>query len=667
MAGSFHDGFYGPNPISFYGVTGATELAGESNGTSSASTTGLVIVRNLSAVSNGQSTASSTGLTQYGPTEPSDYAVPAYGEQPYGGDLADRWTGISFGQSTATGALSVFTAIKPDGIPSEEAFGTPHAMLLVKPTGITSQEAVSAPVVRAFNNILPTGVATEEVVPAPSVQLLVKPGAIASQEAVPAPRLNFTISVEGINSAESVGTPTIQLYLLPTAIPSEEAVGVPERTDFTVYPADVPSEEAFGSATTKLYALAGSVPSGEAVGTPEVIGGIRLIEVRPTPIQSAEDVPAPRTRLYLGATSVPPAEAVGTPRVIRTVRPQSIPSQENVGTPAIQLRSRITPSGIASQAAVSSPTLIRFEAPADLVVPLSVPSAEAFGTPSVLQTFPAQEILPSAVPSAEAFGSASLVGPEDWWSAKFLYRRRLEVLASSTESLPVGHWVTFEIPAFTIEQGKMRTDLGDLEMVSPTASGWVRLPRQASVVGSVIEVKFLLTEPLQPAATGEYYLYYGSPLSTGAGRPAFVDNPWPVLVDASDAEIDYTRPTEHWDYGVSDHAGARAAFEFAGTAVRFLSDIGPEWGVAEVQIDEGLWQTIDLYRETEELGAEVFQAVGLDPVSHKIRVQVTGLKNAKSLSSAVKVVGFEYVAPYQATVHGEEVDLSSWSVMTVVG
>jgi hypothetical protein len=715
---------YGTSTATATGPNVAHPLAATANGASTA-TADIAILRAYEGPSLGQSTAtgelivhhtlggtadgrSTLSGPRYGPTEPPDYGVTDYGVMPYGGDLDDAWVATAFGKSTASADVSLFFAVKPDSIPSEEAVGVPHAMLLIKPAGIASPEVVPAPVVRAFNYIQPEGIPSEEAFGEPSAAQRISPSGIPSEEAVGTPRTAQIVYVDSITSEEAFGT-SIRTHLYITnprqtvegaaggahsfvsgfygqspvsfygvlegAIPveygmgisSEEAVGVPGAANFSIFPQGIASEEAFGSFTTRIFIRPIAVSSAESVSAPEVLGGLKFLLVIPSSIASAENVPAPRIRMYVGATSVPTSEAVGTPKIVQGVRPASIPSGEAVGTPAIQLRSQIRPGGIPSAEVVSSPTVIEFELPAGLVVPLAIPSAEAVGTPTLEQVVPAQQILPSSVPPEEAFGTVSFVVQEDWWSTKFLYRRRVEVLASSTEALPVGHGVDFEIPAFTIEQGKLRRDLGDLELIYPVDNGWVRLPRQASVVGDVIEVRFLLAGDLQPAATGEYYLYYGSPLSTGAGRPVFVDNPWPILVGASDERIDYTRPTEHWDYGVASHPGARAAFEFAGTSVRLLSDVGPAWGLAEVQLDQGPWQKVELYREEAEAAVEVFAAAGLDPEDHKIRVRMTGQKDPQASTNRVNVAGFEYVAPYQVTVHGEEVDLSSWSVMTVVG
>lgn len=102
--------------------------------------------------------------------------------------------------------------------------------------------------------------------------------------------------------------------------------------------------------------------------------------------------------------------AVGSPQEIdllsggAAVFPSGIPSAEAFGTPTVTRAGSVVvlPTGIPSAEAFGTATVTR-QGAAQIIVP-GIPSAEAFGNPTVT-TSSAASVFPSGIPSAEAFGS----------------------------------------------------------------------------------------------------------------------------------------------------------------------------------------------------------------------------------------------------------------------
>jgi hypothetical protein len=73
----------------------------------------------------------------------------------------------------------------------------------------------------------------------------------------------------------------------------------------------------------------------------------------------------------------------------------------------------------------------------------------------------------------------------------------------------------------------------------------------------------------------------------------------------------------------------------------WVSTLGPNMGIATVQVDNGPAQTIDLYAKTVQPAQVVWQTAGLAPgVQHKVTIKVTGTKNAASTGTEVDVDAF---------------------------
>lgn len=410
----------------------------------------------------------------------------------------------------------------------------------------------------------------------------------------------------GIASEEAFGTPLIFTVAASVGIPSEEAFGLPTVSHASV---GIPSGEVFGTPTIRLAVQPAGIPSAEAFGTTSVVQ-----VVRPSGIPSAEAFGTPQREGFVAAESLPSEEAFGVPTLQYVVQPTGIPSGEAVGTPSVNV---------------------------ELVFASSIDSAEDFGIPAFVEAV--------------------------WWNSRYPYRRNYTLTASSPEMLPVNHPIVVQMPAYSTEQGKVRSDLQDVEVLYLKSGVWFRLPREATVVGDSIFVRFLLAEEILAAGEANYYLYYGNRNATGMGRPGFVDNPWPVSVDGGSVLIDYTRPTEHWNSGASITHRATGTFEFSGTAARWISDLGPTAGVAEVQLDDNPWALVDLYSPAEQLAVPIYEWTELQSQKHKVRMRVSNTHNPKSSGDEVNVVRVDYVASYSFADGGEEVDESAWGALVLVG
>ncbi len=275
-------------------------------------------------------------------------------------------------------------AIVPSGIPSGEALGSltvqPGGVIVSAAGAIASQESVGTPEVKQTQRIEPVAIPSAESLGSLTILVggvTVDPSGIPTAESIGALQVNQTISAAGgIPTAESLGSPTIVVggvAIVPSGIPTAEALG-----SLTVQPGGV------------IVSAAGAIASQESVGTPEVK---QTQKIEPVAIPSAESLGS-LTILTGGvivsdAGAIASAESVGTPTVIPPPQTISaagaIPSAESIGAATIQV------GGVA-------------------IVPAGIPSAESFGTPTILGAGPIpQTIIPTGIPSAEAVGLLSVV------------------------------------------------------------------------------------------------------------------------------------------------------------------------------------------------------------------------------------------------------------------
>ena len=89
----------------------------------------------------------------------------------------------------------------------------------------------------------------------------------------------------------------------------------------------------------------------------------------------------------------------------------------------------------------------------------------------------------------------------------------------------------------------------------------------------------------------------------------------------------------------SNTAASTASLAFSGPRVTWVTSRGPNRGVARVLIDDQLQDTVDLYRSTEELRADI-DFTGLGGGAHTIRIEVTGTRNGSASDAVVDVDAF---------------------------
>ena len=150
---------------------------------------------------------------------------------------------------------------------------------------------------------------------------------------------------------------------------------------------------------------------------------------------------------------------------------------------------------------------------------------------------------------------------------------------------------------------------------------------------------------------------------TGGKNPAATDNA--VVVDAFDVVGAPSLPVEGarseeaassftagwtqgdatvaWSGGTaarSATAGARTAFTFTGTEVRWIGLRAPDTGIARIILDGSFHADVDTYSPTAVQGV-LFSATGLAAGRHVLTVEVTGTKNAAATNHLIFVDGFD--------------------------
>jgi hypothetical protein len=147
----------------------------------------------------------------------------------------------------------------------------------------------------------------------------------------------------------------------------------------------------------------------------------------------------------------------------------------------------------------------------------------------------------------------------------------------------------------------------------------------------------------------------------------------PTRFEDTDLTISYTpgSNSQAWFHGSRSRAwsektasfqrsaGARATFQFSGTAVTWVGFRAPWAGIADVYVDGVFASRIDLYLGAgrdpaaprcaqpppscvdEEVQAPVFTRSGLSPGNHTLMIEVTGQQNPMAIDNAVVVDGFE--------------------------
>lgn len=266
------------------------------------------------------------------------------------------------------------------------------------------------------------------------------------------------------------------------------------------------------------------------------------------------------------------------------------------------------------------------------------------------------------IPSGEAFGEVA-GAIADWWRDVYPYRRSVVISASTSQLLPLGHPVDIVLPlASTLDQGKLQEDFDDVTVVSPMST---QLGRMVWTEGDDLFMRFRLDADISAGETATYHVYYGNQASVT--QPAFVDDPWPIHVANDSSLISYTRPEEDWRDGETSTRGAKAVADLEASALRLLVDRRPTGGLAEVQLDDGPWEPVDLFAPVALPNVEVWSAEGLASGSHRVRYRSTGYANPSSQGTRVNLQAIEYRATIDVVVGVEEVSTSAWRVAGVGG
>jgi hypothetical protein len=262
---------------------------------------------------------------------------------------------------------------------------------------------------------------------------------------------------------------------------------------------------------------------------------------------------------------------------------------------------------------------------------------------------PVQELNISA--SLDQSNAVQIVRSQIWWNSAYSVRRNLEIVAPP-DGLPKYHPITAYISKDAYSQGKLQSDLKDLEvlyLVSTVPDVWLRLPRVIDNVSNYYRIRFLLQSELdEDEASNDYFIYYSNPFRDtvySLGSPYVYTSSeldWPLEVVYSNSLISYTKPGEHWSAGQSSISDAKASFQFYGPQVRVVMDKGPAFGIIEIQIDSEPWQKIDLYNQTLLESSIVFSTSQLSDGLHQIRIKVLGQKNPASSSTNVKLKSIQF-------------------------
>ena len=93
-------------------------------------------------------------------------------------------------------------------------------------------------------------------------------------------------------------------------------------------------------------------------------------------------------------------------------------------------------------------------------------------------------------------------------------------------------------------------------------------------------------------------------------------------------------------YAYSYAPGAAVNIAFTGTAISWVAPKGTIYGIAEVSVDGGAVETVDLYANRYAANQTVWSQSGLPAGLHTVRILVTGTKNASATGSNI---GFDAI------------------------
>jgi len=234
-----------------------------------------------------------------------------------------------------------------------------------------------------------------------------------------------------------------------------------------------------------------------------------------------------------------------------------------------------------------------------------------------------------------------------WWDSNWSYRRYLTITAPAS-GLEVRHPITVNVSKDPIGRNKMRSDFQDiqvLQLLQSTPEKWRLVPKDITAFETTVRVRFNLAIALSAngVSDGEYFIYYGN--SDLVGDPvvgSYTYQPYPIAIDTDSSAVTYTRPGRDWEDGVASNYGAKATVEFIGEDIQIYSTKGADWGIAEVQLDDGSWTQVDLFASATATGQVVYTTSGLSEAKHTLRIRTTGQKHPSSSDNKINFEKFTY-------------------------
>lgn len=249
-----------------------------------------------------------------------------------------------------------------------------------------------------------------------------------------------------------------------------------------------------------------------------------------------------------------------------------------------------------------------------------------------------------------------------WWNTSYLFRRRIQT--TTLDSVPAAHPVSINLSTQLSSMGKVRNDYADIVAVYYDGTNSYPLPTMASLNSGNIQVDFDLYAalPSNQTNTGQYYVYYGNQfLSNVPTLASYTSNPWPLSVSANELGITYTSPGEDWENGVTTKHNARAAFAFSGVGAELVADIGPNYGIVNIQLDNGPWKETTLFSPRAQTNQVIYSVTSLAPMDHIIRVVNLKKKTPGSSGTKVNIVQFNYMKYVGTQDLGEDIVPLDWS------
>lgn len=270
---------------------------------------------------------------------------------------------------------------------------------------------------------------------------------------------------------------------------------------------------------------------------------------------------------------------------------------------------------------------------------------------------------------------ASAVRQNVWWNHYWPYRRRIKIEAPPV-GLEKGHPIVVYVPRVIATQGKVRSDLADVEvvyLVSNLPERWKVIPSTVEAMETAYRVRFDLVEPIHDPATpnsdplvseGDYFIYYGNKdLRQPPLVAAYAYDDYPIESAWNEGGFTFTNIETDWNDNVSTVLGARANFTFYGDQIKLYATTGKRWGRALVtitntsseqstikgtsQIDQATpsdyfsyvidLQTADV--DTEEL---VLTVTGLPDKIHHLRIEDIGTTNPNIADYRINFTKVQY-------------------------